>query len=210
MLLDDVVCFQRLDGRTTKNGVQLVALLDRSVALLDRRRGAHCGTWHRRVVELGPAPHCHTERARGTANLRTKVGCFKYETNLLRVTIFLNTPATLDQLSKANNTSPHATARHRTVHNAWHRAFGLSLLHPERGSHTSHYFTLHLTPHGSGAPAPCNGRAPPRAAPPPWPRRRPRRRRAAWQAAGTARLASPQWRRRPRSCRRAASQCRSA
>ena len=116
---------------------------------------------------------------RQTTDRQTKCGWgVKHETNLLRVRIFLNTPATLDQLSKANNASPHATARHRTVHNAWHRAFGLSLLHPERGSHTSHYFTLHLTPHGSGAPAPCNGRAPPRAAPPPWPRRRPRRRRA--------------------------------
>ena len=62
MIPDDVEW--RHYGRTTKNGVQFVALLDRSAALLDWRRGAHFGTrHHRHLVELGPAAHLHTERA---------------------------------------------------------------------------------------------------------------------------------------------------
>ena len=58
-------------GRTTKNGVQFVALLDRSAALLDWRRGAHFGTrHHRHLVELGPAAHsAHRARARAPVPL---------------------------------------------------------------------------------------------------------------------------------------------
>ena len=64
MIPDDVEW--RHYGRTTKNGVQFVALLDRSAALLDWRRGAHFGTrHHRHLVELGPAAHsAHRARAR--------------------------------------------------------------------------------------------------------------------------------------------------
>ena len=63
MIPDDVEW--RHYGRTTKNGVQFVALLDRSAALLDWRRGAHFGTrHHRHLVELGPAAHsAHRARA---------------------------------------------------------------------------------------------------------------------------------------------------